>query len=94
MRPQLTNDGQRRPIRLNLATSGKAYRIELEDCFDTPTKVELYGSDPSTPLAIGAAPVDPGPHHVCRALEIQIDAPVTGRLILTDPGDGQNLVFD
>lgn len=69
---------------LDLAIPGKPYHIELVHC--TPkglegTTVELFGTDPATPIATGVTPDNPGRDRACLVFDVQVAAPIVGRLV-------------
>lgn len=86
---------------LNLAAAGRAYHIELIRCADQkfpPSKVELFGADPTTPLAVAVPPADPGSDRSCFALDVTVDAPMVAHLVISSrtaisPINWQNIVF-
>jgi hypothetical protein len=80
---------------LDLPTPGKTYSVQLTQCAGRPIdqKLELFGGDPSTPIAIGVPPSSPGPDQVCLVLEAQVDMPIVGRLVLTPTSDWESLLL-
>jgi hypothetical protein len=85
---ELSPAGKVSTFAFELAQADRPYHLEFVDCAGQTfanVKVELFGADPSTPLAVGAAPAEPGPNQSCLELDAQVAAPVVAHLVFTSP---------
>ena len=81
-------EGNVSTFRLDLARPDTPYHVELVNCTEESlgsTKVELFGTDPATPLATGVTPSDPGRDQACLVLDVRVAVPVVARLVFTSP---------
>lgn len=85
---ELSPDGKVSTFAFDLAQANRPYHLQFVDCAGQSfanVKVELFGADPSTPLAVGAAPAEPGADQSCLELDAQVAAPAVARLVFTSP---------
>ena len=81
---------------LSLSEANRSYHVELDDCAAKSragrVTLELFGADPSIPLAVGTPVAAPGPRGTCLAFDLELEAPVIADLVITTaasfgPGD-------
>ncbi|HET7538457.1 MAG TPA: hypothetical protein VFK05_01250 [Polyangiaceae bacterium] len=69
--------------RLSLPEANRRYHVEVAGCVPGTLGLELFGSDPSQPLAVGVPVAEPGPRRTCSAFELEVQAPLTADLVIT-----------
>ena len=76
---------------LDMSKVGTTYRVELVHCAGKPNlpKLELFGEDPDTAVAVATPPSSPGPDRTCLVLEAQVAAPSVGRIVFSFGSDYQ-----
>lgn len=74
---------------LMLADAKRSYHVELEQCSSRmrPDQytLELYGADPSVPLAVGKPIADPDMRGACLAFDVEVETATLAELVITTP---------
>lgn len=69
---------------LLLLEANRSYHVEIDYWGETPVTLELFGTDSSQPLAVGAPTETPGPRGSrFVTLDVEVEAPLIADLVIT-----------
>ena len=75
---------------LELSQAGRSYHIELDHCAASANAdsvmLRVFGTDPETPIAVGAPVAVAGSDATCVVLDVEVSQPITADLVIAANG--------